>query len=191
MHHARCLGWTYGDTNEGGELHEGSASSVVSPLRKFPRLSHNTIPNAGAATVARQPSTRVICHLALAGKTEMSISNSPSGFKREMRVLEIVRGFVRAVFAVMRRQDGGSPCGGRGATALPPFVVGPVRCTSIIRICVAAVSHVTPRRADGESCARWVTSRPPAAGTSQEGRGGCFCKRWIICAVRRIRQDEG
>ena len=33
--------------------------------------------------------------------------------------LEIVRGGVRSVFAFVRRQDGGSPCGGRGATALP------------------------------------------------------------------------
>ncbi len=31
----------------------------------------------------------------------------------------IVRGVVQAVFAVMRRQDGGSPCGGRGVSALP------------------------------------------------------------------------
>ena len=30
-----------------------------------------------------------------------------------------VRGVVRAVFAFVRRQDGGSPCGGRRATTLP------------------------------------------------------------------------
>ena len=75
--------------------------------------------------------------------------------------------------AFMRRQDGGSPCGGRGAVALPsvaascdppfgrdkrghsrygargavalpPFVVGSVRGTSIIRKRVAAVPLLCP-----------------------------------------------
>ena len=32
---------------------------------------------------------------------------------------EIARGVVRVMFAVMRRPDGGSPCDGRGAVALP------------------------------------------------------------------------
>jgi hypothetical protein len=40
---------------------------------------------------------------ALAGKMEMSIPNSPAGFKRESRFLEIVRDGVRAMFAVIRR----------------------------------------------------------------------------------------
>ena len=71
------------------------------------------------------------------------------------------------------------------------LLLGSVRGTSMIAICVAAISHVTPRRAGGESCVRWATSRSPAAGTLREGRKGCFCKKWIICAVRRIRQDEG
>ena len=73
------------------------------------------------------------------------VSHSPAGFKREMRFWKfagvliprklrkqvrpvfallstangIVCGVVRAVFAVVRRQDGGSPCGGRRVTALP------------------------------------------------------------------------
>ena len=56
----------------------------------------------------------------LFGQDKMSIPYSPAGFKREMRFLEIVQGFVRAVFAVMRRQDGGSPCGGSlGEAPLP------------------------------------------------------------------------
>ena len=42
----------------------------------------------------------------------MSIPHSPTGFKREMRFLEIARGKVQAVFAFVRRQDGGSPYGG-------------------------------------------------------------------------------
>ena len=53
----------------------------------------------------------------LRDKMRMSIPHSPTGFKREMLFLEIVRGVVRVMLAVMRRQDGGSPCGGRGATA--------------------------------------------------------------------------
>ena len=34
---------------EGGELHEGSASSVRLSVMKFPRLSHDAIPNAAVA----------------------------------------------------------------------------------------------------------------------------------------------
>ena len=54
----------------------------------------------------------------------------------------------------MRRQDGGSPCGGRWAPALPPFVVGSVRGTSLIAIGDVAMPHITPRRAGGETCDR-------------------------------------
>ncbi len=37
--------------------------------------------------------------------------------KWESRFWEIARGLVRTMFSFLRRQDGGSPCGGRGATA--------------------------------------------------------------------------
>lgn len=37
---------------------------------------------------------------------------------------------------------------------------------------------LTPTRADDGSCARWVTSRPPAVGTSPEGRGESARNRW-------------
>ena len=120
------------------------------------------------------------------------MANFPcSGHARGEADEPVRKPLVRAVFAVVRRQDGGSPCGGRGATALPPSDVGSVRGTSNIAICDVAMPHITPRRAGGESCVRWATSRSPAAGTLREGRKGCFCKKWIICAVRRIRQDEG
>ena len=80
----------------------------------------------------------------------------------------ILRGVVRAMVAFVCRQDGGAPS----------------HC-AVRHICVAAVSHVKPRRADGESCACWVTSRPPAAGTSQEGHGESAHNRWRDIANRK------
>ena len=59
-------------------------------------------PNAATATVARRPSTRVICHLALAGKTEMSIPHFRAGFKREMRFLEIVGALIPRILRKRR-----------------------------------------------------------------------------------------
>jgi len=98
---------------------------------------------------------------ALSGKTETSIPHSPAGFKREMRFLEVCRridpthvaetrpvfasgnavfgivgGAVRAVFAFVRRQDDGSPCGGRlGEAPLPDgrSKLRPSRCGGYAR----------------------------------------------------------
>ena len=56
------------ETNEGGETARRQCFFFVSPSRKFPRLPHDTIPNAETATVARRPPARVICRLALVGQ---------------------------------------------------------------------------------------------------------------------------
>ena len=53
----------------------------------------------------------------------------------------IVGGAVRGMCAIMRRQDGGSPCGASEGRALPPFVVGSVLGTSNIAICDVTMSH--------------------------------------------------
>jgi len=48
------------------------------------------------------------------------MANFPcSGHARGEADEPVRKPLVRAVFAGVRRQDGGSPCGGRGANALP------------------------------------------------------------------------
>ena len=43
--------WRY---NEGGETARRQCFFFVSPLRKFPRLPHDTIPNAATAKIAHR-----------------------------------------------------------------------------------------------------------------------------------------
>ena len=71
------------ETNEGGETARRQCFFFVSPSRKFPRLPHDTIPNAEATTVARRPPARVICDLPLRGKTWVIIFHSPAQGKQE------------------------------------------------------------------------------------------------------------
>ena len=80
------------------------------------------------------------------------------------QVFGIVGGAVRAVFAFVRRQDGGSPCGSRGATALPSEAA---RAPLPRMAATSAASPATAR----------VDARPPAV---------CcwFCARYVNYTCR-------
>ena len=54
MHHARCLGWTYGDTKEGGETAHKAVLLLCVSIAQVSEASHDTIPNAAAVTVAHR-----------------------------------------------------------------------------------------------------------------------------------------
>ena len=56
-----------------------------------------------------------------------------------------MRGVVRAVFAFVRRPDGGSPCGGRGAAALPRYghEIAPPQEVAVLEVMEAGRHAVT------------------------------------------------
>ena len=61
----------------------------------------------------------IVVFLVTVNKRPVAVVESDFAERPVDAFLEIVQGIVREVFVVMRRPDGGSPCGGRGATALP------------------------------------------------------------------------
>ena len=89
----------------------------------------------------------------LKGKLKMSILHSFADFKREMRFWKLREGYIergsRLCAAKMAALHAARP-----EAALPPFVVGSVRDTSLIAIGDVAMPHITPRRAGGETCDR-------------------------------------